>query len=138
MKDCYITYDFNRGDPLNDLFIFNHFVTDAILGYGLYTESNDVNANPFFITRALDCQTQTNKFTNFVTVDYYELGDGLAVVDELNNLTPTSNINQMSNISKGKIVSVRDVLGKKTESKNNSILYYLYDDGTAEKKIIIE
>ena len=132
------TCDFNRGDPLNDLFIFNHFVTDAILGYGLYTESNDVNANPFFITRALDCQTQTNKFPNFVTVDYYELGDGLAVVDKLNDLTPTSNINQISTISKRKVVSVRDILGKETESKNNSLLFHLYDDGTASKKIIIE
>jgi len=130
--------NFNRGDPVNDLFIFNHFVTDAILGYGLYTESNDVNSNPFFITRALDCQTQTNKFPNFVTVDYYELGDGLAVVDELNDLTPTSNINQMNTLSKRKVVSVRDILGKETESKNNSILFYLYDNGHVEKKIIIE
>ena len=87
------TCDFNRGDPLNDLFIFNHFVTDATLGYGLYNESNDVNANPFFINRALNCQTQTNKFPNFVTVDYYELGDGLAVVDQLNGVTSTSSIN---------------------------------------------
>ena len=132
------TCDFNRGDPLNDLFILNHFVTNAILGYGLYTESNNVNSNPFFINRALDCQNQTNKFPNFVTVDYYELGDGLAVVDQLNNLTPTSNINQMNTISKRKVVSVRDILGKETESKNNSLLFHLYDDGTASKKIIIE
>jgi len=131
------TCDFNRGDPLNDLFIFNHFVTDANLGYGLYTESNDVNANPFFIARVLNCQNQTNKFPNFVTVDYYELGDGLAVVDELNNLT-TSTINQMSTISKRKILSVRDIIGRETESKNNSILFHLYDDGSSAKKIIIE
>jgi len=132
------TCDFNRGDAVNDLFIFNHFVTDANLGYGLYTESNDVNANPFFINRALDCQNQTNKFPNFVTVDYYELGDGLDVVDELNGLTPTSNINQMTTISKRKALSVRDILGKETKSKNNSLLFHLYDDGTASKKIIIE
>ena len=68
------TCDFNRGDPLNDLFILNHFVTDATLGYGLYNESSTVNANPFFINRALDCQMQTSKFPNFVTVDFYELG----------------------------------------------------------------
>ena len=131
------TCDFNRGDPLNDLFIFNHFVTDANLGYGLYNESNDVNANPFFITRAQNCQNQTNKFPNFVTVDYYELGDGLAVVEELNILNATS-INQMSTISKRKIVSVRDILGKEIESKNNSLLFHLYDDGSASKNIIIE
>jgi hypothetical protein len=132
------TCNFNRGDPLNDLFIFNHFVTDANLGYGLYNESNDVNANPFFITRAQNCQNQTNKFPNFVTVDYYELGDGLTVVDELNNLNATSTINQMSTIFKRKIVSVRDIIGRETELKNNSILFHLYDDGSSSKKIIIE
>jgi hypothetical protein len=132
------TCDFNRGDPANDLFIFNHFVTDANLGYGLYTESNDVNANPFFINRALDCQNQTNKFPNFVTLDYYELGDGLTVVDELNNLNATSTINQMSTIFKRNIVSVRDIIGRETELKNNSILFHLYDDGSSSKKIIIE
>ena len=131
------TCDFNRGDPLNDLFIFNHFVTDATLGYGLYNESNDVNSNPFFIARALDCQTQANKFPNFVTVDYYELGDGLAVIDQLNGIT-TSAINITKEKPKRKLLTIKDMLGRKTEVKNNSILFYLYDDGYVEKKIIVE
>jgi hypothetical protein len=132
------TCDFNRGDPLNDLFIFNHFVTDANLGYGLYTESNDVNSNPFFITRALDCQTQTNKFPNFVTVDYYELGDGLAVVDQLNGVTSTSSINISEQNPERKLLTIKDMLGRETEVKNNSILFYLYDDGAVEKRIIVK
>jgi len=132
------TCDFNRGDPLNDLFILNHFVTDSTLGYGLYNESNDVNANPFFITRALDCQTQTNKFPNFVTVDYYELGDGLAVVDELNGVTATSAINITEHKPERKLLTIKDILGRKTEVKSNSMLFYLYDDGYVEKRIIIE
>ena len=132
------TCDFNRGDPLNDLFIFNHFVTDATLGYGLYNESNDVNANPFFINRALDCQTQTNKFPNFVTVDYYELGDGLAVVDQLNGVTSTSSINISEQNPERKLLTIKDMLGRETEVKNNTILFYLYDDGTVEKRIIVK
>ena len=132
------TCDFNRGDPSNDLFIFNHFVTDGNLGYGLYTESNDVNANPFLINRALDCQTQTNKFPNFVTVDYYELGDGLAVVDQLNGLTTTSAINITEEKFERKLLTIKDMLGRNTKAKNNSMLFYLYDDGTVEKRIIIE
>ena len=132
------TCDFNRGDPLNDLFIFNHFVTDASLGYGLYNESNDVNANPFFINRALNCQTQTNKFPNFVTVDYYELGDGLAVVDQLNGVTSTSSINISEQNPERKLLTIKDMLGRETEVKNNSILFYLYDDGTLEKRIIVK
>ena len=132
------TCDFNRGDPLNDLFIFNHFVTDANLGYGLYNESNDVNANPFFITRAQNCQNQTNKFPNFVTVDYYELGDGLAVVDQLNGVTTTSSINLIEQKSERKLLAIKDMLGRKAEVTSNAMLFYLYDDGTVEKKIIIE
>jgi hypothetical protein len=132
------TCDFNRGDPLNDLFIFNHFVTDATLGYGLYNESNDVNANPFFINRALDCQNQTNKFPNFVTVDYYELGDGLAVVDQLNGVTSTSSINITNNKPERKLLTIKDMLGRETDIKSCSILFYLYDDGTVEKRIIVK
>ena len=132
------TCDFNRGDPLNDLFIFNHFVTDATLGYGLYNESNDVNANPFFINRALNCQTQTNKFPNFVTVDYYELGDGIAVVDQLNGVTSNSSINIADEKPERKLLTIKDMLGRKTEVKKNSILFYLYDDGLVEKRIIVK
>ena len=132
------TCNFNRGDSINDLFILNHFVTDANLGYGLYNESNDVNANPFFITRVLDCQNQTNKFPNFVTVDFYELGDGLDVVDELNGVTVTSAINITEHKPKRKLLTIKDMLGRKTEVKSNSILFYLYDDGHVEKKILVE
>jgi len=131
------TCDFNRGNPLNDLFIFNHFVTDANLGYGLYNESNDVNANPFSINRALDCQIQTNKFPNFVTLDYYELGDGLAVVDQLNGIT-NSAINISEQKTERKLLTIKDMLGRNAEVKSNSILFYLYDNGHVEKKIAIK
>ena len=132
------TCNFNRGDATNDLFILNHFVTDATLGYGLYNESNDVNANPFFMNRVLDCQTQTNKFPNFITVDYYDLGDGLDVVDELNGVNATSSINIVEQKIEKKLLDLKNLLGRKTEIINNSILFYIYDDGTVKKSIIIE
>jgi len=84
----------------------------------------------------MDCYTQTNKFPNFVTVDFYELGNGLDVVNQLNNLSTSSNINQ--DISEKKIVSIKNILGQNAEVKNNSILFYIYDDGTVEKKSIIK
>jgi len=131
------TCNFNRGNPSNDLFILNHFVTDANLGYGLYNESNNVNANPFFINRALDCQNHTNKLPNFVTIDYYELGDGLSVVDELNRIT-ISSINLTEQKFARKLLTINDVLGRKTNVKNNAVLFYLYDNGAVEKIIILE
>ena len=61
------------GDSINDLFIFNHFLTDDLFGYGLYNESLSVNSNPFFIDRVTCCWQSKNKFPNFLTVDFVEL-----------------------------------------------------------------
>lgn len=82
------TCDFNRGDSINDLFIFNHFVTNAVLGTGLEAEAEIANSNPFLINRALQCQQEKAKFPNFVTVDFVDLGDAKLVVDQLNDLEP--------------------------------------------------
>jgi len=82
--------DFNRGDSINDLFIFNHFITNSVLGTGMPDEAEIINANPYFIDRVVNCQTEKSKFPNFVTVDFYELGDSKAVVDELNGVLPLS------------------------------------------------
>jgi hypothetical protein len=73
-----------------------------------------------------------------VTVDYYELGDGLAVVDQINGVIATSSINITEQKFERKLLTIKDMLGRKAEVKNNSILFYLYDDGTVEKRIIIE
>ena len=40
---------------------------------------------------------------------------------------------------KGKnLIKVVDVLGRKTKSKNNSLLFYMFENGSVEKKIVIE
>jgi hypothetical protein len=82
--------DFNRGDSINDLFIFNHFITNNILGTGVESEAEIINANPYFIDRVQMCQLEKSKFPNFITVDFYELGNSKAVVDELNGVLPLS------------------------------------------------
>lgn len=80
--DC----EFNRGDPSNDLFIINHFVTDESIGVGVESQAEIANENPFFIDRCDECELTTGKFPNFPTIDFYSIGDGLAVVNELNDL----------------------------------------------------
>ncbi len=79
--------NFNRGDAENDLFILNHFITDASVGIGEPDSSLIANSNPYFIERVLECQTITEKFPNFVTVDFHELGDCHAVVNQLNGVS---------------------------------------------------
>jgi len=40
---------------------------------------------------------------------------------------------------KGKnLIKVVDVLGRKTKSKNNSLLFYMFENGSVEKKIVID
>ena len=37
-----------------------------------------------------------------------------------------------------KLIEIVDVLGRKNKGLNNQPLFYIYDDGTVEKKIIVE
>ena len=75
--------DFNRGDSINDLFIFNHFITKTT--GGSESDALIVNANPYFYNRVVQCWQEKQKFPNFITVDFYEHGDCFAVVDQINN-----------------------------------------------------
>jgi hypothetical protein len=78
--------DFNRGNANNDLFILNHFATDPTLGTGRTDLSEAANEFSYFYNRALQCWDENGKFPNFPTVDFYELGNTLEVVDSLNGI----------------------------------------------------
>ena len=87
--------DYNRGNAGNDLFIFNHFITHPTFGTGLPDQAEIANANPFLLNRVLECQEVHNKFPNFITVDFYEKGDALQVVNILNGvLTSTLSVDK--------------------------------------------
>lgn len=75
---------YNRGNPANDLFILNHFVTQQTLGYGIKDSAAAVNAIPYITDRANLCWSTTGKIPNFLTVDFYETGDVFQAVDQLN------------------------------------------------------
>jgi len=74
----------NRGDPSNSLFILNHFLTRTV-GAPRFAEM--VNHNPLFIDRARECMQANDRLPNFVTVDFYDIGDLFEVVRELNRIT---------------------------------------------------
>ncbi len=77
--DC----EWDRGDPDNDLFVLNHFITNPLPVPGAAQEAN---AAPVLLERALTCWRASGHIPNFVAVDYYELGDVRRVVDQLNSL----------------------------------------------------
>jgi len=72
-----------RGDMANDLFILNHFLTNPI---GAAFLAERVNYNPFLLDRAIECEEVSAKLPNFITVDFYAVGDLFEAVDMLNGL----------------------------------------------------
>ncbi len=75
--------DINRGSMDNELFIFNHFLTQTTPGPDL---AEMVNHNPLLSDRVDECMTASGRLPNFVTVDFYDIGDLFAVVDALNGV----------------------------------------------------
>lgn len=73
----------------------------------------------------------------------------LTTLDTLNGLYQDNNliatglmqpttITELPNNENKKLLKIVDVLGRNTAYKKNTTLFYLYDDGTIEKKIIVE
>jgi hypothetical protein len=73
----------NRGQVTNDLFILNHFIESTV---PLKSNAELANVEPGFLTHAQSCRTESGRLPNFVTVDYYEVGDLFGVVRDLNGL----------------------------------------------------
>ena len=65
----------------------------------------------------------------------YQPGDENISIEN-NTITNTYNI-PMNNL-KGDLLKITDILGRKTKINKNQPLFYIYDDGTVEKKITID
>jgi len=73
--------DPNRGEPGHPLFILNHFLTYPV---ALEHLAESVNYDPGFSARVAQCREESGRLPNFVTVDFYDIGDVLTVVEALN------------------------------------------------------
>ena len=68
----------------------------------------------------------------------------VGVIDDFNDLnTHTSNCINTNAVEvleplKSKLVRITDMLGQETSYRRNTPLFYIYDDGTVEKRIVIE
>ncbi len=75
----------DRGDRALPLWTLNHFLTAPLASAEL---AASVNFDPFFEDRVRACMAETGDFPNFVLVDFYDVGDVLAVVSSLNTESP--------------------------------------------------
>lgn len=73
----------NRGPADASLFLVNHWVTDKAREV---SNARRVNARDVLLPRLERCRSERGRLPNFVAVDFYDQGDLLAVVDELNRL----------------------------------------------------
>ena len=69
------------------------------------------------------------------TIDYGVFIDNFVLTETEEPLS--TSINEISQ-QKRKLLKIVDVLGKETPYKKNTLLFYLYNDGTVEKKIVVE
>lgn len=73
-----------RGSADNSILLVNHWVD----GVGsLVRDARRVNAKKVMLPQMRECEQERGQLPNFVAVNYYNLGDLLPVVDELNGVS---------------------------------------------------
>lgn len=124
-----VSYDWTLFDPANA-------GGNNIFGTTVSTIANPtVGVNPldttlYFLTLQLVDSTGITWNCIYPFVVYWDNNQWIA----LKTSNPTS-INEIGNIDK-KLIKVVDLLGRETEIEKNKVLFYIYDDGSVDKKII--
>ena len=75
----------NRGPHEAPLFLLNNWIERQAPDRAT---ARIVNAKDFIVERARRCADERGKMPNFIAVSFYDIGDVLGAVDELNGLTP--------------------------------------------------
>ena len=120
--------DLNFNIPIaNDMQL--GFANNALQTYGLYRNNSGANY-PYDIASAINI---TSSSANTDPYGYYYFFYDIEVEVLCNDIS--SGINTLN--SNKKLIKYIDVLGR-TNNQSNTLLFYIYDDGTVEKRIIIE
>ena len=82
---------------------------------------------------------QTNDGGYIITGNFYQNQFSVAVVlIKTNSSGVVTEIIDFTTSTDSKLLKVTDLLGRETKGKKNEVLFYIYDDGTVEKRIVIE
>ncbi len=95
--------------------------------------ASPTNPNPVMVQSGFN--TEDEMFVFIFQFLAYQPGDENISIE---NNTITSTCNIPIKTPKGKLLKITDILGRETKRKKIQPLFYIYDDGTVEKKIIIE
>jgi len=105
--------------------------------YAIGNYDNTVSpSNPNPITVQSGFNTQDEMFIGGFQFLPYQLGDENISID---NGSISTNINEGITISSlRELLKITTILGQPTKPKSNTPLFYIYNDGTVEKRIILE
>jgi len=136
---------------------------DSVLVGNIYYLNSGLYTDTFSIANGCDSIVYTNIIVDYNTASFDTLSFTSSIVwngillslsgdysftlinsagcDSIVNLnltiTNTTGILNITNIKKT-LLKISDILGREVNEKRNTPLFYIYDDGTVEKKIIIE
>ena len=134
--------------------VFNHVNTSSITGatsptqFNTYTYSVLPTTGSTYQWELTQGTVQTGQGTNSVDVIWNGFGSNYISVIETNNNCIGDTISdsvfifvssiEENNNKEHKLVKILDVLGKEIDYNTNKPIFYLYQDGRVEKKIVIE
>ena len=121
-------------------YLFNKFLKipsgSIIYAIGFYDNTQSLsNPNPVTVLSGLN--TQDEMFVGIFQFLDYQTGDENIILEN-NNMVTNHNFNFQFNTSNVNFPKIIDILGRETKESKNTPLFYLYDDGTVEKRIVIE
>jgi len=106
---------------------------------------NNYPANPS-LSPALDLRNNPNLSCINVDDPSYSINNWIEIegfyIDPQhyysNSCSASTTINDVEIYESKKVIQITDLLGKDTKETKNKLLFYIYDDGTVEKRIVIE
>tara|TARA_B110001469_G_C9595651_1_gene295739 strand:- start:539 stop:1237 length:699 start_codon:yes stop_codon:yes gene_type:complete len=119
-------------DVTNNIALTNLYCDDNQLTFLDLRNGNNTNIIEFFVSynASLTCINvddaiwSTANWTNIDPQHYFS------------NNCSTTDIEEHA--TKKGLLKITDLLGRETKENKNHVLFYLYDDGTVEKKVVIE
>jgi len=126
---------------------YNYFLNYPYVAYTIDANGDTIqqgNMNLFgannLVTTWYNYSLSNLIFPAYPLTIYFVYSDGSLVTDTCiltYNTTPTA-ITDINPSGDRKLISIVDVLGRESKGTRNEPLFYIYDDGTVEKRIIIE
>ena len=131
------TFTFLLGDisENKNIFYSGGVPQDTSTNYYYYNNELMTNTASFFGTVLANEDSHSQSLHQTESIEF-ELLSGFGNYEYYYSAFTSTEINEY-NKSK-QLLKVTDLLGRETKGTNNEVLFYIYDDGTVEKRIIIE